>query len=159
MLGVISDRRHGPPRMHTTLRAPGVRSRSRRVARLMLQQGLRGVCRRRRKGKLKRTGTVVLASAPVRQSCHAGDRIHFGWQMRPTSRPRKELSIGQRFQRSVPAVSWVGRCPPGRMPSSLIGNRDHDFAPVWKQVEKFLATWQGFTIDAADIRHWIIGLQ
>ena len=45
---------YGAPRIPATLRAQGVRSSRRRVARLMLQLGLRDLCRRRSKGKPKR---------------------------------------------------------------------------------------------------------
>ena len=42
---------YGSPRIHATMRERGVQISRHRVARLMLQQGLREVCRCRRKGK------------------------------------------------------------------------------------------------------------
>ena len=54
---------YGAPRIPATLRERGIRISRRRVARLMLQQGLRGVCRRRRKGKPKRPNQLWVADA------------------------------------------------------------------------------------------------
>ena len=110
---------YGTPRIPATLRAQGVRTSRRRVARLMLQQGIQGICRRRRKGKPKRAGKVVLAPDQVRRSFRAErpNQLWVGWRLRRTSPPRREPSIWQRFKMSFPAVSWVGQCPPGRMPN------------------------------------------
>ena len=64
---------YGAPRIHATLLERGVRTSRRRVARLMVQQGIRGVCRRRRSGKRKSTGKGVLApdQSPSCVSCRA----------------------------------------------------------------------------------------
>ena len=99
---------YGAPRIPATLRARGVRISRRRVARLMLQQNLRGVCRRRRKGKPKRTGTVVLAPDPVRRSFHAA-RPNPRWVADATYLPTAAgtlywAMIQEVFSRRV--VSW-----------------------------------------------------
>ena len=83
---------YGAPRMPATLRAQGVRISRRRVARLMLQQGLRGLCRRRRKGQSKRTGTVMLAPDPVRRSFPA-ERPHQLWVADATYIPTSEGTL------------------------------------------------------------------
>ena len=91
---------YGTPRIPATLRAQGVRT-------------------SRRKGKPKRAGKVVLAPDQVRRSFRAErpNQLWVGWRLRRTSPPRREPSIWQRFKMSFPAVSWVGQCPPGRMPN------------------------------------------
>ena len=53
----------------------GVRTSRRRVARLMIQQGIRGVCRRRRTGERKSTGKVVLALDQVRRAFRAESNV------------------------------------------------------------------------------------
>ena len=62
---------YGAPRIHAALLARGIRTSRRRVARLMVQLGLRGVCRRRRNGKRKSTGTAVVAPDQVRRAFRA----------------------------------------------------------------------------------------
>ena len=91
---------YGAPRIPATLRAQGVRSSRRRVARLMLQQGLRGIGRRRRKGKSKRTGTVVLAPDQVRRSFHA-ERPKQLWVADATDIPTSE---GTLYFAAIPEV-------------------------------------------------------
>ena len=107
---------YGAPRIHATLRAQGVRTSRRRVARLMVQQGLRGICRCRRNGKPRRTGTVALApdQDQVRRSFHAERPNQLGWRMRPTFLLRKAPSIWRRFKMSFPVASSVGPYLPGR---------------------------------------------
>jgi len=99
---------YGTPRIHATLRAQGVRISRRRVARLMLQLGLRGVCRRRRKGKPKRTGTMVVAPDQVRRSFRAA-RPNQLWVADATYIPTAEgtvylAAIQDVFSRRV--VGW-----------------------------------------------------
>ena len=99
---------YGTPRIHAMLREQGVRTSRRRVARLMLQLGLRGVCRRRRKGKPKRTGTRVVAPDQVRRSFRA-ERPKQLWVADATYIPTAEgtvylAAIQEVFSRRV--VGW-----------------------------------------------------
>ena len=99
---------YGTPRIPATLRAQGVRTSRRRVARLMLQQGIQGICRRRRKGKPKRAGTVVLAPDQVRRSFQA-ERPNQLWVADATDIPTSEgtlylAAIQDVFSRRV--VGW-----------------------------------------------------
>ena len=99
---------YGTSRIHATLRERDVRISRRRVARLMLQQGLRGVCRRLRKGKPKRTGKVVLAPDQVRRSFQA-DRPNQLWVADVTYIPTSKgtlyfAAIERVFSRRV--VGW-----------------------------------------------------
>ena len=105
---VASREVYGAPRIHATLRERGVRISRRRVARLMSQQGIRGVCRRRRKGKPKRTGTVVLAPDQVGRSFQA-ERPNQLWVADATYIPTSEgtlylAAIQDVFSRRV--VGW-----------------------------------------------------
>ena len=99
---------YGTPRIPATLREQGVRTSRRRVARLMLQLGLRGVCRRRRKGKPKRPGTMVVAPDQVRRSFRA-ERPNQLWVADATYIPTAEgtvylAAIQDVFSRRV--VGW-----------------------------------------------------
>ncbi|MXZ56420.1 MAG: IS3 family transposase [Gammaproteobacteria bacterium] len=99
---------YGTPRIHATLHAQGVRISRRRVARLMLQQGLRGICRRRRKGRPKRTRTRAVPPDQVRRSFHA-ERPNQLWVADATYIPTAEgpvylAAIQDVFSRRV--VGW-----------------------------------------------------
>ena len=99
---------YGAPRIHATLLERGVRTSRRRVARLMVQQGIRGVCRRRRSGKRKSTGKVVLAPDQVRRAFRA-ERPNQLWVADATHVPTAEgtvslAAIQDVFSRRV--VGW-----------------------------------------------------
>ena len=82
---------YGAPRIYATLRTQGVQTSRRRVARLMAQQGLRGICRRR-KGKPKRTGKVVLAPDQVQRRFRA-ERPNQLWVADATYVPTAEGTV------------------------------------------------------------------
>ena len=100
---------YGAPRIHAVLRERGNRTSRRRVARLMVQQGLRGVCQRRRNGKPKRAETVALALDQVRRNFQA-ERPNQLWVADATYIPTLEgtiylAAIQDVFSRRV--VGWT----------------------------------------------------
>ena len=108
---------YGAPRIQATLRTQDIRTSRHRVEHLRLQQGLRGVCRRRRNDKPKRTGTVTLASDQVRRSVHA-ERPYQLWMADATYIPAAEGTIYlAAIQDVFPAASSAGRCLLDRMPN------------------------------------------
>ncbi len=92
---------YGAPRVHAEMAAKGIRVGRKRIARLMRQVGLAGVCRRK-----------LVVTAPKGDGRQAPDRrTGCGWLTTPTFRPRRAFSISPSCWMPSAAASSAGRWP------------------------------------------------
>ena len=101
---------YGAPRIHAELAAKGIRVGCKRVARLMTQAGLAGVCRRRFVTTTVKDGGSRAPDLVERNfTAAAPDRL--GSPTSPTFRPGQAFSISRSCSTSSVAVLSAGRWP------------------------------------------------